>query len=340
MIAKIMSKPVLIGVMFMVLTCGIAGYAWREEHRKPILEIYVFDLKSGSSVFVRTPDDKRILVDGGANSEVIRELTAILPFYSRRIDMIIATNAYGKDSGLIDVLERYSVDKVVVPAISLQSIGLASSTDQIYAAFLDTIKRLKVPIDEVSAGDVLDFGQKIGGQPVKADILFPVSPTSISSGAATSSRLTFQYSNASAPEIILKISYGKTSVMLLGNATPKVQKYLVSAASSSDLLGFNPLSFNPLGSNSLHANVLVIPHSPSAGSLSRELMNKMRPEYLVYSQAVTASSKRSVMAKDSLAKNKKVDPLYFILNDRRFNIKENGTVKIESDGMTLKVAEK
>jgi beta-lactamase superfamily II metal-dependent hydrolase len=326
MTVKIISKPVLIGATAVALACGIVGYAWREEHRKPVLEVYVFNLKSGSSVFVRTPDDKRILINGGANSEVIRELTDILPFYSRRIDMIVATDSEGKDlSGLIDVLDRYTVDKVVVPGVSLQALGLASSTDQIYATFLDTVKRLEVPVQGVSAGDVLDLGQgavsqKVDGQKVTAEILFPIDPA-----VASSSKTTFQYSKASAPEIILKISYGDVSLMLLGNATTKVQKFLVSSKSAAIDLG---------------ANVLIVPHSASASSLSGELMDKMRPEYLVYSQAVTASSKKSVAAKDSPSKNKKVDPFYFILDDKRFNVKEKGTVNIESDGIVLKIYEK
>ncbi len=316
MTVKIASKPFLIGAAATALACGMAGYVWNEKHRQPLLEIYVFDLKSGSSVFIRTPDDARILINGGGNAEVIRELTGILPFYSRRIDTVIATDANGKDvSGLIDILERYSVDRVVVPAVSLQSLGLASSTDQIYGVFLDTAKRLKIPLEEVSAGGTLDFGQKIGGQRVKADILFPAINA-------------FAYSKASAPEIIMKISYGGTSVMLLGNATTKVQKFLVSSAASSS---------DSISDNTLGANVLVVTHSALAGSLSAELINKMKPEYLLYSQTMNASPKKSATSKDSSSKNKKVDPLYSILDDKRFNIKEKGTVKIVSDGVDIRI---
>jgi len=307
---KINSKPLILGAAATALAFGMAGYVWREEHREPILEVYVFNLKSGSSVFVRTPDDKRILINGGANSEVIRELTDILPFYSRRIDTIIATAADGKDvSGLIDVLERYSVDNVVVPAITLQSLGLASTTDQIYATFLDTVSRLKIPLREVSAGDVLDFGKKLGGQDVRAEIFFP---------AASSSGEKFQYSRASAPEIIMRISYGQTSVMLLGNATTKVQKFIATSTGS-------------IISGDLWTNALVIPHGVSADSLSAELMNKVKPEYIIYSQAVNKSSNKSAK------KAAKVDPLYFILDDKRFNIKEKGTIKAVSDGISIKI---
>ena len=367
MTIKIMSKPALIGATAMALACGIAGYAWREEHRKPILEVYVFNLKSGSSVFIRTPDDKRILVDGGANSEVIRELTDILPFYSRRIDIVIATDADDKDvSGLIDVLERYSVDKVVVPAVTLQSLGLASTTDQIYSMFLDTVKRLNVPIQEVSAGDVLDFGQKIGGQPVKADILFPVAinidhsansdSKLVASSAQTidpnayaqmsSKKSVFQYSKASAPEIIMRITYGQTSVLLLGNATVKIQKFLISSdsATSSKLQAAKDSDVgDKADQENMFADVLVVPHSALASSFSSELMNKMKPDYLIYSQAIIAATKKSASTNNSTAsssKKKIVDPLYFIEDGKRVNLKEKGTVKIESDGITLKVADK
>jgi beta-lactamase superfamily II metal-dependent hydrolase len=309
MTTKFSSKPFLIGSVTAALVCGIAGYAWCEEHREPLMEIYAFNLKSGSSVFIRTPDDKRILINGGANSEVIRELTKILPFYSRRIDTIIATDIEDSDiSGLIDVIERYAVDRVIIPAINVQTIGLASSTNQAYAIFLDTVHRLKIPLEKVSAGDKIDLGQKIGGQKAYADILFPVASSS------------FMYSRASPPEIIMKISYGQTSFVLLGNATTKVQRFLAS-------------------SSNMETDVAVIPHSLSGGSLYAHLMDEMKPGFLIYSQAINASSKKTAATKDSPSKSKKVDPLYFILEDKRFNLKETGTVKIISDGSNITVSQ-
>src|ERR1700690_3654211 len=84
-------KIILTAATAILATATLGGYVWKEEHHPAILEIYAFNLKSGRSYFIRTPDDKRILVDGGANSEIIGELTRILPFYSRRIDSLIAT---------------------------------------------------------------------------------------------------------------------------------------------------------------------------------------------------------------------------------------------------------
>jgi hypothetical protein len=69
----------------------------------------------------------------------------------------------------------------------------------------------------------------------------------------------------------------------------------------------------------------------------------MRPKYLIYSQAVTAASKKSTGPKTaptvsaSSSSNKKIDPLYFIMGDKRFNVKEIGTIKAVSDGISMKI---
>src|SRR5689334_6366418 len=145
--SKLISKPVIIGaVSVLAVSAGLAGYVWYENHRPPVLEVYVIPLKTGQALFIRTPNDKRILVDGGTNSEIIRYISKILPFYSRRIDQIIVTRTDGAHvTGLIDAVNRYAVGEVVAPGITLESLGLASSTDQIHQTFLDAAASHKIP---------------------------------------------------------------------------------------------------------------------------------------------------------------------------------------------------
>ena len=123
------TKPFIIAALATAATlAGIGGYAYIESNRPAVLELFIFNTPGNPAIFIRTPNDKRILINGGSNSEIIERISGILPFYSRRIDMVIATNDDPKNTtGLIDVIDRYSVDKVVLPAVSLQSLGLASS---------------------------------------------------------------------------------------------------------------------------------------------------------------------------------------------------------------------
>jgi beta-lactamase superfamily II metal-dependent hydrolase len=102
-------KSAIIAATASAIVAGVGAYVWHQEHRLPLLDIYLFALKSGQSAFIRTPDDRRILVNGGSNSEIIRRISKRLPFYSRRIDALIVTDTSAKNvSGLIDVLERYA----------------------------------------------------------------------------------------------------------------------------------------------------------------------------------------------------------------------------------------
>jgi beta-lactamase superfamily II metal-dependent hydrolase len=312
---KILSRPFIIAVASTTLVSGLGAYVWQEEHRPPILEIYVFALNSGRSMFIRTPEDNRILIDGGANSEVIRELSKILPFYSRRIDVVIATNTEGKNiTGLIDVIERYKIDQVYLPAVTLETLGLASSTDQIYATLLDTLKRENIEIKKVAAG-VNMFST--GKMAIKA--LFPAD-----SG-------DFAYSKASAPEILFNISFGTKSLMFLGGASNKVQKFVALA-------------------NTNKTDALIVSHSALPANIAKQLIDQIHPDYLIYSKTISsqsikssASLKTSVItanATTSITKNKKkeiVDPLEYLDGSKRFNLKEKGVIKITSDGMTIKI---
>ena len=206
---KTLSKSFVYLFILLASAGFIFGFAWQEWDRTKVLEIYVFDLKSNEATFIRTPNDKRILINGGANSGIIRQLTKILPFYSRKIDTIIATDTNGNNvSGLIDILKRYSVDKVILPAITLESLGLSTTTDQIYSVFLDMIKEKGIRIEQVKEGDKVEFDS------VSFNFLFPTASES------------FKYSKASAPQLVMNISYGKNSIMLLNNVKYKIQKLI------------------------------------------------------------------------------------------------------------------
>ncbi|MFA6404824.1 MAG: hypothetical protein WCW03_02385 [Candidatus Paceibacterota bacterium] len=306
-----MLKRIIIFIVIFGLLSGAVFYIYHLENRAQLLEIFVFNIKSGNSIFIRTPNDKRILVNGGSNSQVLREITKILPFYSRRIDMVIATNTEGKNvAGLIDILGRYKVDRVILSAITLQSIGLSTSTDLIYETFLDSIN---IPKREVSAGEsiVLDKSNgndDFGENDIVADILFPVSAD------------TFSYSKTSDPEIVLNINFGSTNILLVGNTTPKIQKFITSTAELDRIMN--------------NTNVLVISNNASKTNLAKQMVDEFKPKYVIYSKLLSSGK----TANGSI-ENTKDDPLLGIPEANRYNIKEKGSIRIISDGSIVRVEE-
>ncbi|MEK7641837.1 MAG: hypothetical protein AAB365_02475 [Patescibacteria group bacterium] len=291
--AKLSSKPVIIASVATVAASVLGGYIWHEEHRPSIAEAYVFALKSGRSTLIRTPDDHRILIDGGANSEVIRHLSSVLPFYSRRLDAVIATNTDGKNvSGLVDILERYQVDRVYIPAVTVSSLGISTSTHLAYQVFIDTIESKSIELKELVVGDTVFLGD------VAIEVLFPVSEDS------------FVYSRASAPELVLKISYGNSSILMMNGVSIKIQKHI---ASHIQMKG---------------GDVLVVSHSAAPAAVAYDLVSEVQPKFLVYSKTPSKSVGRTL----SSVSKKIVDPLAGILEKDRFNLKEVGTVRISMDG--------
>jgi len=313
---KSISKPLLVVAATTAVASSLGAYIWKIEARPPILEVYIFALSSGRSIFIRTPEDKRILIDGGSNSEIVRKLTDILPFYSRRIDKIIATNTEGKNiSGLIDIIERYDVSEAYVSGINLEVLGIASSSDQIFSTFSDTLQREVIKTQELIAGDNINLDSK-----TDLHVFFPVHQD------------RFVYSKASAPEVLFNISLGATSITFLGNASNKVQKFIASTS---------PIVNKTTKTNGITTDVLIVSHSALPTNISPILMDKLQPKYLIYSKLVKDIPAKSAITKktSSLKKKEIKDPLSYVLNENKFNLKEKGSMRITSNGIEMNITD-
>jgi len=77
---------------------------------------YFFSVGQGDSEMIVLPGNKeaRILIDGGPNFKIISELEKVLPFFSRRIDLVLASHTDGDHiGGLSEVFNRYQVGAFV-----------------------------------------------------------------------------------------------------------------------------------------------------------------------------------------------------------------------------------
>lgn len=294
---KITAKTLAIASTVTLLTTALGMYVWGEEHRLPALEVYVFSLKSGNSFFIRTPDDMRYIINGGANSEIIRHITKILPFYSHRIDAVFATDVDPKNvGGLISIIERYGTEKVYLPSENIYTLGLDTQKNDAYKVFIDTVTENSIPVQQLGNSEELRLGNS---GDVTLEILFP------SAAKTSDSSITddlFEYSKASPPQLIMRIvqrsKNTNKSILLFGSASKKIQKAI----------------------NTSKSDVLAISNGASEVQLDSGVIEKVAPRYVVY-------SKNDVSSKKS-ASEQKMNPLFAnILPKNRFNIKE-GIVRI------------
>ncbi|HQE92980.1 MAG TPA: ComEC/Rec2 family competence protein [Anaerolineae bacterium] len=78
------------------------------------LHVFVLDAGQGDAIFIQTPHGKQALIDGGADMrQTLAQVGRCMPFWDRHLDMVILTApAADRLTGLVPVLERYTVDAV------------------------------------------------------------------------------------------------------------------------------------------------------------------------------------------------------------------------------------
>lgn len=201
----------------MALACLVLGvsvlfiYIAHFELRPHVLEVYFFHLDRGRSIFIKTPNNQTILIDGGQNSQILREITKAFPFYRRRIDTVIVTSPEAKNAGgLSEVMSRYDIGRVIEPT----TMGTSSAL----LAFEKEVRKKRIKIEQVEKGDQFE----IDG--IKFNILFPDS--------------IFRFNKTSKPEMVIHLSFASTSALFLGDVSKTIQKSFVSLVEHINLVEY------------------------------------------------------------------------------------------------------
>ena len=107
---------IIVGVLLFIATAGLAVVVSVPTQQGDILGVHFINVGQGDGVFIETPTHRRILIDGGKqDSSVAFKVGDLMPFYDKRIDVVVATHADSDHiGGLIDVLDRFEVGVLVV----------------------------------------------------------------------------------------------------------------------------------------------------------------------------------------------------------------------------------
>ena len=171
------------------------------EHRG-VLTIAFLDVGQGDAIFIESPTGNQVLIDGGPGQMVFSPLSAVMPFYDRSIDVVIATHPDADHiGGLPEVLRRYDVDTFLDP-------GVSSDTGT-YQALVQSIGLAGVERVVARRGMKINLG---GGATL--EILFPDRDME---GADTNDA-----------SIVAKLVYGDTSFLFTGDSPEKIERYLAS----------------------------------------------------------------------------------------------------------------
>jgi len=196
------------------------------------LHVIICDVGQGDGIYVRFPNGKDMVVDGGPASpsqggpgnKIIGCLSRHMPFWDRTIDIAVLTHPE-KDhiNGLISVLERYRINYVLRSDIINNTEG--------YATFERLIKEKYIDEKRVVTGSHINIGSTALSVlwPTESQIarMKPAIPLQSSNSAqgvlGTSTTSTPNLNDGS---VVLYLSYGTFDVLLPGDADSHVDREL------------------------------------------------------------------------------------------------------------------
>ncbi|MCG2686400.1 MBL fold metallo-hydrolase [Candidatus Parcubacteria bacterium] len=190
-------KHFLFGVFTAAVICGVL-VAQRPDGQ---LHIWFFDVGQGDAIFIQTPENHQILIDGGPTARVLECLSEVMPPFDRSIDLVVLTHPHADHVvGLLEVLKRFQVSAVVANPV-------VHPTDE-YQEWLELLRQQELEVREAYVGDRIRLGE------VAFEVLWP-SEEFIRDGLAGD--------NLNNTSIVLHLSYGDFTALLTGDAEADVQ---------------------------------------------------------------------------------------------------------------------
>ncbi|MGQ9627252.1 MAG: DNA internalization-related competence protein ComEC/Rec2 [Anaerolineae bacterium] len=177
---------------------GAAILTWSAVFSLPdgYLHVVFFDVGQGDAIFIESPQGTQILVDGGPSPmALLSALGEEMPFWDRSIDMVVITHPDEDHiAGLVPVLERYHVGQVLDSPLPYESATARR--------LAELMEEKNIPRKVARAGMRLNIGDNIF-----IEVLNPGERLLTGTGADDNNN-----------SLVLRLSYGRASVLLTGDA--------------------------------------------------------------------------------------------------------------------------
>lgn len=285
---------VLVGMVFannpemqQVLTEWLQNLQSEETHVvSGQLQVHIIDVGQGDAILVQAPTGENMLIDGGErSSDITDQLVRYLQSKGvKKIHVLVATHPHSDHiGGLPTVMKTFPIGAVYDSG--------KPATSNIYATFLDLIEEKKIPYYLARRGKKIKFANGLDLQ--------VLNPTGDVDG-----------DNVNNASIVLRLTYGKISFMLTGDAESEIENELIK------------------GGYPLQADVLKVGHHGSDSSSSAAFLDKVKPTYALIS--VGKGNSYGHPHKRTMDKIKK-------RQIQTYMTKDHGNIIVSTDGNTLTV---
>lgn len=185
------------------------------EFRNASAEVVFLDIGQGDAILIQQ-GTTQILIDGGPDAGVVEKLGNHMPFWDRKIELVIMSHAHADHyAGLIDVVDRFEVAKFMWSG--------AEEHEDDFDVFMEMLATEHCEVLLAAANEDIVFGA------VTLDVLFPFTARQF---------IDQPEENLNNTSIVIRVVGPNISVMLTGDAEKEVETELISrnAYLPSDIL--------------------------------------------------------------------------------------------------------
>ncbi len=285
-----MKRTSIIFLLLTLLVWGALGYYWYTVAHAPrgVLTVAFLDIGQGDSVYIRTPGGTQALYDAGPDSAVVRRLHEVMPRFQRMLDVAILSHPdQDHVAGFSSILRRLPV-KAIIDSGYIGEVG-----NTFYKDIFSVAKEKRIPVLWGGAGTVIDFGSGVTGEILSPDGRYSVGDTNMAS-------------------IVMKLTYGSSSVLLTGDLPYQVEDNIVEK----------------YGAEKLDVDIFKAGHHGSNTASGETLLRAMSPQLIVVS-----SGKGNRYGHPSAS----VTDRFERLGIPWMNTAEEGTIILETDGTEWRI---
>lgn len=172
------------------------------------VKVDFFSIGQGDAILIQTAENFRILIDGGPDNLILEKLGKSMAFDQKKIDLMILTHPHADHmNGLIEVLEKMEVEKVLVSGVSYGGIA--------YEKFWELVAEKEVEVVYVNGEEDWRVGSLI------IDLLYPLH-----------SMQGQEVENVNNSSISLRVIFGKQKIFFSGDLEEEGEEELLASGAN------------------------------------------------------------------------------------------------------------
>jgi competence protein ComEC len=208
-----------------------AFLVWRIVLTQPdgYLHVHFLDVGQGDGIFIQTPSGRQVLIDGGSDPQrLFSELGEVMPFWDRRLDLVVLTHPDLDHMGAqLTLPERFEISQALVSNVTMDDEdGDQWRAGTAYAG---------IPIAVQGAGGWIDLGDGVA-----LWTLWPPDENAVR-------LIGIDGDNKNERSLVQKLVYGEFSVLLTGDVGMPSEEAMLRAG---EVLAAHVLKVGHHGSDS------------------------------------------------------------------------------------------